>query len=171
MRYRFPEVTLYLDSALVGPAEATAAAAWKKVPVGMYLNSIAFFIVYHTAAVVCMRRVRAFTHGWSAGRARLAWIAIVVASALFWAWAETFLYFLQESVATNVWYEDRAAMLRYGSIFYAMYFIVSFPNVYRLDEDPEAPRWPLSRVVIEACFVGVASLTLLDLWANFIGAI
>ncbi len=171
MRYRFPEVTLYLDSALVGPSEETAAASWKKVPVGMYLNAIAFFIVYHTAAVVCMRRVRAFTHGWSKGSARIAWIAIVVVSALFWAWAETFLYFLQESVATNVWYEDRAAMLRYGSLFYAMYFVVSFPNVYRLDESPDEPRWPLSRVVIEACFVGIVSLTLLDLWANFVGEI
>ena len=74
-------------------------------------------------------------------------------------------------MATNVWYEDRAAMLRYGSIFYAMYFIVSFPNVYRLDENADQPRWPLSRVVIEACFVGVVSMTLLDLWANFIGEI
>ena len=171
MRYRFPEVTLYFDSALVGPSEQTAAAEWKKVPVGMYLNSIAFFIVYHTAAIVCMRRVRGFTNGWSKANARLAWVGIVFVSALFWAWAETFLYFLQEGVTTNVWYEDRAAMLRYGSFFYAMYFIVSFPNAYRLDENPEEPRWPLSRVVIEACFVGVASLTLLDLWANFIGQI
>jgi cycloeucalenol cycloisomerase len=61
-------------------------------------------------------------------------------------------------------------MLRFGSIFYAMYFIVSFPNVFRLDEDPGAP-WPLSRAVIEASFVAIASLTLLDFWANFIGPI
>jgi len=171
MRYRFPEVTLYFDSALVGPSEKLAAAGWKKVPVGMYLNSIAFFIVYHTAAIVCMRRVRGFTTGLSRGSAHLAWIVIVLATALLFAWAETFLYFLQESVATNVWYEDRAAMLRYGSIFYAMYFVVSFPNLYRLDENPTEPHWSLSRVIIEASFVGIASLTLLDLWANFIGPI
>ena len=61
MRYRFPLVTWYFDSALLGPDEATAAAEWKKVPVGMYLNTMAFFTVYHVAAVVCMRRVRTMT--------------------------------------------------------------------------------------------------------------
>jgi len=171
MRYRFPEVTLYFDSTLLGPAEETAAAAWMKVPVGMYLNSIAFFIVYHTAAIVCMRRVRTMTTGWSRGTQIVAWIGIVFVTALFFAWAETFLYFLQEGVSNNVWYEDREAMLRFGSFFYAMYFIVSFPNLYRLDENLEEPPWSLSRVVIEACFVGIVSLTLLDLWAKFIGPI
>ena len=171
MRYRFPEVTLYFDSALLGPAEEMAAAAWMKVPVGMYLNSIAFFIVYHTAAIVCMRRVRTMTTGWPVGSQRLAWVAIVLVTALFFAWAETFLYFLQEEVAANVWYEDRDAMLRFGSFFYALYFIVSFPNLYRLDESSAGPHWPLSRVAIEACFVAIVSLTLLDIWAQLIGPI
>jgi cycloeucalenol cycloisomerase len=171
LRYRFPEVTLYFDSALVGPAEATAAGTWQKVPPGMYLNSVAFFIVYHSAAIVCMRRVRSTTLGWSLGAQRAAWVGIVLAAALFFAWAETFFYFLASEVATNVWYVDQAAMLRYGSLFYAMYFVVSFPNVYRLDEDPGDPPWTLSRCVIEASFVGIASLTLLDLWARFVGPI
>ena len=170
MRYRFPEVTLYFDSALLGAAEDTALALHKKVPVGMYLSSIAFFVVYHSAAVVCMRRVRSMTTSWAPNTQRLSWVIIVLLAALFFAWAETFLYFLQESVATNVWYENRTAMLRYGSIFYAMYFVVSFPNVYRLEENP-GDRWTLGRTAVEACFVGVVSLTLLDLWARFIGPI
>jgi cycloeucalenol cycloisomerase len=170
LRYRFPEVTLYLDSSLIGPDEATAASEWMKVPVGMYLNSVAFFIVYHAAAVVCMRRVRATTAGWSAPLRRIAWVAIVGATALFFAWAETFLY-ITEDAAANVWYVDVPAMLRYGSFFYAIYFIVSFPNIYRLDEDPAEPAWSLSRCVIEASFVGIASLTLLELWAQLVGPI
>ena len=171
MRYRFPEVTLYLDTALLGPDEATAAGEWKKVPVGMYLNTMAFFIVYHTAAIVCMRRVRTMTTGLSEGGQRIAWVAIVIAAAIFFAWAETFFYFLQDEVAANVWYENRASMLRYGSFFYAMYFIVSFPNLYRLDENRTDPPWTYGRIVIEASFVGMATLTLLDLWANLIGPI
>jgi cycloeucalenol cycloisomerase len=170
LRYRFPEVSVYFDSALVGPDEATAASAWKKVPPGMYLNSVAFFLVYHSAAVVCMRRVRHFTLGLGTGARRAAWVAIVAAAALFFAWGETWLY-ITEDAAANVWYVDVPAMLRFGSIFYAMYFIVSFPNVYRLDEDPDAPPWSLSRTVIEACFVSMVSLLLLDLWANFVGPI
>jgi cycloeucalenol cycloisomerase len=62
-------------------------------------------------------------------------------------------------------------MLRWGSLFYALYFVVSFPTVYRLDEDPDAPRWSISRTVIEASFVGMTSLFLLDLWVHWIGPI
>ena len=170
LRYRFPEVGFYFDSALVGPDEAGAAAAWKKVPLGMYFNSVAFFIVYHTAAVVCMRRVRGLTLLWSAPLRRASWVLIVLGTALFFAWAETYLYITDEATA-NVWYVDVPAMLRWGSIFYAMYFVVSFPNVFRLDENVDLPRWTLSRTVIEACFVALVSMTLLDLWANFLGPI
>ena len=170
MRYRFPEVSLYFDSVLIGPEEETAAATWQKVPVGMYLNSVAFFIVYHTAAVVCMRRVRNLTTGFAAAPRRVAWFAIVGATALFFAWAETFFY-ITEDAAANVWYIDVPAMLRYGSFFYALYFVVSFPNVYRLDEDPTQPAWSLSRCVIEASFVAITSLTLMEIWAHTIGPI
>lgn len=170
LRYRFPEVTLYLDSASVGPDEATALATHQKVPVGMYLNSVAFFLVYHNAAVICMRRVWRATARFAPAARRAGWVAIVAATALFFAWAETRLY-ITEDAAANVWYVDVPAMLRFGSLFYAMYFVVSFPNVYRLDEEPGAPRWSLARCVVEACFVSMASLLLLDLWASFIGPI
>ena len=170
LRYRFPSVTLLFDSALIGPDEATAAGEWMKVPVGMYLNSVAFFIVYHTAAVSCMRRVRSMTTSWRPAARRVGWVAIVTATALFFAWVETFLY-ITEDAAANVWYVDVPAMLRYGSFFYALYFVVSFPNVYRLDEDPAQPSWSLSRCVIEAGFVAIASLTLMELWAQLLGPI
>jgi cycloeucalenol cycloisomerase len=170
LRYRFPGVGWSFDSALVGPDEATAAGEFKKVPPGMYLNAIAFFVVYHTAAVVCMRRVRTTTLGWPRGPQRIAWAAIVAATALFFAWAETRLY-VTEQAAANVWYVDLPRMLRWGSIFYAMYFVVSFPNVYRMDERPDEPRWTLPRTLVEASFVGMLSLTLLDLWARFLGPI
>jgi cycloeucalenol cycloisomerase len=170
LRYRFPEVGLYFDSALVGPDEATAAATFQKVPLGMYWNAIAFFVVYHTLAVICMRRVRTMTFAWSTAAQRAAWFVIVLATALFFAWAETRLY-ITEDAAANVWYVDLPRMLKWGSIFYAMYFVVSFPNVFRLDEHPDEPRWTLARTVIEASFVGIVSLLLIDLWAQFLGPI
>jgi cycloeucalenol cycloisomerase len=170
LRYRFPAVTLFFDSALVGPDEATAAAEGKRVPIGMYFNAVAFFLVYHTLAVVCMRRVRTTTTGLLPGVRRLCWAAIVAVTALFFAWAETRLYITQAATG-NVWYVDLPAMLRYGSIFYALYFVVSFPNVYRLDEDPGAPPWTLSRTIVEASFVSITSLLLLDLWARVLGPI
>jgi cycloeucalenol cycloisomerase len=136
----------------------------------MYSNAIAFFIVYHTLAVICMRRVRTMTLTWSIAAQRVTWTVIVLTTALFFAWAETRLY-MTDDAAANVWYIDLPRMLKWGSIFYAMYFVVSFPNVYRLDENPKEPRWSISRTVIEASFVGIVSLLLLDLWAQFLGPI
>ncbi len=168
LRYRFNDVSLYFDSVLVGPDEATALAQHKKVPPGMYLNSIAFFIVYHTAAVVLMRRIRSMTEGWGGAMKRIAWVVIVAATALFFAWAETYFY-ITDDAAANVWYVDLERMLKWGSIYYAMYFIVSFPNVFRLDE--EQNNWSLSRTVLEACAVSAISLLLLDLWALILGPV
>jgi len=46
------------------------------------------------------------------------------------------------------------------------YFIVSFPMVYRLDEDAEA-RWTVGRTAIEALAAGMLVFTLLDLVTRF----
>jgi len=170
IRYRFPHVTLYLDSALVGPDEATAMQNFEKVPLGMYFNAIAFFIVYHTTAVICMRRVKSMTAAAPQALRLLLWMATVAATAYFFAWAETFLY-VNSSARANVWYVDMPRMLSLGSACYALYFIVSFPNVFRLDEEPEGQRWPLSRCVIEASFVSMVVLLLLDAFTWVVGPI
>lgn len=170
LRYRFDDVTLYFDSALVGPDEATAAAEYKKVPPGMYLNAVAFFVVYHTLAIICMRRVWTMTLGWSRAARRVAWVVIVGVTALFFAWAETRLYITQ-AASGNVWYVDLGAMLTWGSVFYSLYFVVSFPSVYRLDETMSEPRWSRARTCLEAFAAGGISLLLIDLWAGFLGPI
>lgn len=62
-------------------------------------------------------------------------------------------------------------MLRFGTLCYATYFVVSFPSFFRLDEQPDQPPWSLTRTVIEASFVSITSLLLRDLWARFVGPI
>jgi len=153
MRYHFQFLSpqMYFDSYLLGPNEATALAEHKKIPIGMYLNTMAFFGVYHNAAVVCMRRVRTMFENKSAGVRQVAWIIIVILAALFFAWAETFFYMTGDS-AGIVWYENLPAMLKVGSFCYALYFVVSFPNVYRLEEDGQ--KWPWSRVIIDGTDTG-----------------
>lgn len=170
IRYRFPHVTLYLDSALLGPDESSALRNFEKVPIGMYFNAIAFFIIYHTGAVICMRRVRTLAPDAPRTLRWLLWALTVAATAYFFAWAETFLY-VNSSARANVWYVDQARMLSLGSVCYALYFIVSFPNVFRLDEAAQGPRWPLSRCVIEASFVSMLVLLLLDGFTWLVGPI
>jgi len=169
MRYNFPNVTLYFDSRLCGPDEASALANHEKIPLGIYLNTLAFFTVYHNAACVVMRRVKTLVAGTSPMVRWAGWIAIVAATAFFFAYAETFFY-IQPAVASTVYYIDKARMLAIGSFCYMLYFIVSFPDVYRLDEPP-GPKWNLMRCVVEAGFVSMVSLFLIDLFAWIYGPI
>lgn len=171
IRYHFPQVSWYFDSALLGPDEATALASYRKVPVGMYFNAIAFFIVYHSIAVVLMRRVRTMTLAAAAWLRALLWALTVAVAAYFFAWAETYFYVgVSDLSRANVWYVDIPRMLSLGSVCYALYFIVSFPNVYRLDEDAAQP-WTIGRTVIEASAVSMIVLLLLDLFTWVVGPI
>lgn len=170
MRYHFPQVTWYADSFLLGPDEASALQSFKKIPVGMYFNAIAFFMVYHTASVVCLRRIRTLTSDSPAPVRHVLWIITVAVTAFFFAWAETFFY-INSAATANVWYVDKARQLGIGSVCYALYFLVSFPNVYRLDENTSGERWSLARCVIEASFVSMLVLLLLDLFAWVVGPV
>ncbi len=169
LRYRFPHVTMYLDSALVGPDESTALATYQKVPPSMYMNAIVFFAVYHITAVIVMRRIRTTTFNWSSAAARfIAWCVIVALVAAFWGWGETYMYFVMiahpdDPSQMNVWYENLHNMLWVGSWFYGLYFIVAFPNVYRMDEEKVGERWTIRRVFVESSFVGMITLLLIDL--------
>lgn len=171
IRYRFPQVTWYFDSALLGPDEKTALQTFQKIPLGMYFNAVAFFIVYHTASVICMRRVRSLTLGAAPALRTLLWAVTVAAAAYFFAWAETFLYVNNAQAMKNVWYVDMPRMLSIGSACYALYFLVSFPNVYRLDEEGGGERWSLSRCAIEAGFTSMLIMLLLDLFTWIVGPI
>jgi cycloeucalenol cycloisomerase len=157
MVYHYPHLTWSFDSTLLGSGKQT-------VPIVMYLHAWYFFATYHTCSVIVMRRIRTSSLGGG-----ILWSAIAVAAtASLFAWAEVF-FTTGESVSHQFRYEDMAWMLRWGTCFYACFFIVSFPMVYRLDENPE-DDWPLSRVVIEALAAGMLVLFLLDLATKAIGA-
>lgn len=172
IRYHFPQVSWYLDSALLGPPEATALATYQKIPPGMYFNAIAFFIVYHSCSVVLMRRVRTLTLQAPAWRRAALWVLTVAVASYFFAWAETYFYVASTDLTRdNVWYVDLPRMLSIGSACYALYFIVSFPNVYRLDEDAAGERWSIYRTAMEAAAVSMVVLLLLDLFTWVVGPI
>ncbi|WZZ82706.1 hypothetical protein YC2023_103278 [Brassica napus] len=54
---------------------------------------------------------------------------------------------------------DRNAMYRVGCLFYALYFIVSFPMFFRMDEK-SSDKWNLSRVAIDA----LGASMLVEIW-------
>jgi cycloeucalenol cycloisomerase len=157
MRFNFP-TTWTLDAELVGRGTG-------KVPFTLYLQTQAYFMTYHTVAVLVMRRVRTSRIGGNS----LVMAAAVALLAYGIAYAETFVV-ANDFMVEQFHYLNRARMLSYGSILYGCAFIVSFPMVYRLDEGTDE-NWPLGRVVFESLAAGMLVMMLFDFWAKTIGPI
>jgi cycloeucalenol cycloisomerase len=54
-------------------------------------------------------------------------------------------------------------MYTVGSVFYSIYFCVSFPMFYRLDEEA-GDKWDLMRSVIDSLAAAMTVTILLDFW-------
>lgn len=157
MRYAFP-TRWTLDAALVGTGRG-------EVPVFMYPLTQAYFVSYHAAMLVALRRLhRALAPG-PARRLALAVATIVLAYAV--AYAET-LFMASDLISELFWYADKPRMLRWGSLFYACYFLVSLPLLYPMDEPPR-PRHTTGRAALEALAAGMLVLMILDALALLLG--
>ncbi|MCC6849001.1 MAG: hypothetical protein IT294_10915 [Deltaproteobacteria bacterium] len=157
MVYNYPQLAWRLDSALLGSGAQT-------VPFIMYPSAHFYFVTYHTLGVIVLRRIRTSDLGASAW---WFWPIAVLAVAYGFAWAETFAM-TDGAIAEQFTYRNLPRMLRWGSLFYATYFVVSFPMIYRLDERAR-DDWPLRRVAVEALAAGMLLLFLLDALTRFVG--
>lgn len=165
MRYAFP-AGWTLDAALVGSGRG-------QVPAFMYPLTQPYFISYHVAMIVVLRRVHralGLPH-LSPGTARwprlLALAAVAVALSYTIAFAET-LFMASPIISDLFWYADKPRMLRWGSLFYACYFFVSLPLLYRMDEPP-GPKYTPGRAALEALAAGMLVMMILDALALLLG--
>jgi cycloeucalenol cycloisomerase len=159
MVYNYPAIeTFNFDSALVGTGE-------QRVPVMMYLLTQAYFMTYHTTAIVVLRRLR--TSGLTG--IKVLWPLVVLAVAYFWAWMETRLM-ANPIIEHQFYYREMGRMLAYGSMFYATYFVASFPIFYHLDET-RTSNWSLTKTAGAACAAGLIMLVLLDFATRLFGPI
>lgn len=62
-------------------------------------------------------------------------------------------------------------MYTVGSVFYALYFVVSFPMFYRFEESPRSPRHTLWSTAVNSLGAGMLVTILLDFWRLIVGAI
>ncbi|KAM0982224.1 hypothetical protein ACFX2A_015473 [Malus domestica] len=142
--------------------------SWKmnNVPHTTFLLTHVCFLFYHVTSNITLRRLRHFTAAWPE---QVQWVAEA-------AWILAFSYFIAylETVAISNFpyyqFVDRASMYTVGSLFYAIYFIVSFPMFLRIDEKPGDP-WDLPRAAIDALGAAMLVTIILDLWRIFLGPI
>jgi cycloeucalenol cycloisomerase len=71
-------------------------------------------------------------------------------------------------IESQFYYRDVERMLAYGYLFYALYFVASFPIFYHLDEPHEA-KWSLMITAAAACTASMLMLFLLDFGAATFG--
>jgi cycloeucalenol cycloisomerase len=152
MRYAFP-TQWNLGAGLVGSG--------RDIPLFMYPLTHAYFATYHVAMLVALRRVHRALGDLSGRPARLlALLAAGLALAYSVAYAET-LFMASDFIRELFWYTDKPRMLRWGSLFYACYFFVSLPLLYRMDEPPRPPHTP-GRAALDALAAGMLVFMLLD---------
>lgn len=132
----------------------------------MYFMTHAYFCLYHALANVLIRRTRNATSHLGPLAQGLAEAALVFALSYATAFGETL------TIAHFPYYTfvDRGAMYRVGSLFYAIYFFVSFPMFFRMDEDGRKP-YTLWRAAVDALAAGMLVTCLLDFWRLGIGGI
>jgi cycloeucalenol cycloisomerase len=136
------------------------------IPHTTFLLAHVCFLFYHVASNIILRRVKNLVASWPDKLQWIAQAAVILAFSYFIAFLETF------AIANFPYYEfvDRASMYTVGSLFYAIYFIVSFPMFMRIDEKPSDP-WDLSRVAIDSLGAAMLVTIILDLWRIFLGPI
>lgn len=142
--------------------------SWKmnNVPHTTFLLTHVCFLFYHVTSNMTIRRLRhavADLPDYLRWAAEGAWI---LALSYFIAYLETL------AVSNFPYYEfvDRASMYKVGSLFYAIYFFVSFPMFLRIDEKP-GDLWELPRVAVDSLGAAMLVTIILDLWRIFLGPI
>lgn len=142
--------------------------SWKmnNVPHTTFLLTHVCFQFYHVVSNITLRKLR---HSITYLPESIQWAteaAWILALSYFIAYLETI------AISNFPYYEfvDRASMYKVGSLFYAIYFIVSFPMFLRIDEKPGDP-WDLPRVAIDSLGAAMLVTIILDLWRIFLGPI
>ncbi|XP_074316544.1 cycloeucalenol cycloisomerase [Silene latifolia] len=142
--------------------------SWKMndVPHTTFLLTHVCFLFYHVASNMTLRRLR---YALADVPEKIRWFmegAWILALSYFIAYLETI------AIANFPYYEfvDREAMYKVGCLFYAIYFVVSFPMFLRIDEKP-GDKWDLARVAVDALGAAMLVTIILDLWRIFLGPI
>ncbi|XP_039011112.1 cycloeucalenol cycloisomerase-like isoform X1 [Hibiscus syriacus] len=142
--------------------------SWKmnNVPHTTFLLTHVVFLFYHVTSNMTLRRLRHSIAGLSENIQLATEVAWILALSYFIAYLETL------AISNFPYYDfmDRASMYKVGSLFYAIYFIVSFPMFLRIDEKP-GDLWDLPRVAVDSLGAAMLVTIILDLWRIFLGPI
>lgn len=129
------------------------------VPIAMYLATHFYFSTYHFFSNALLRKV---VTTYQKGMVRnLLFVAVIVVFSYFTAFMET----LTISSYPYYSFEDRNMAFTYGSAFYGIYFLVSFPAFFTFDREIDKSHGKTVTVldtVVSSCGYGMIIMFLLD---------
>jgi cycloeucalenol cycloisomerase len=134
----------------------------------LYFMTHAYFCFYHSLSNMVIRRVHAATENSN----RL----FQVLSEVLTVFVLSYLTAIGETVTIShfPYYQflDRTKMYSIGSLFYAIYFFVSFPLFYRMDESTRpSTHYSIWRTVIDSLGGCMLVTLLLDFWRITYGSV
>lgn len=152
---------------LLGAGYTMPSHRINNIPIVMFLLTHAYFCLYHALSNIIIRRTRYATMHLGTRTSWLVVACVIFALAYLTAFMET------ATISQYPYYthKNKAMMYSVGSLFYAIYFWVSFPVFFFLDEDSKAPKAPLWRAPWDGLASGMLVTIILDLWRILIGPI
>ena len=147
-----------------GPLATGKGIEINQVPLSMFLFTHPYFMTYHVLAAPLLRATKVYLQKYPSPDILLGIFITLIAfmTAFIETWTISgFPYYT---------YPDFYTMLTKGSAFYGVFFVVTFPWFFRLDEDPR-DLWSLGRVVKEALAAMMVVLICADFMRLFISKI
>lgn len=134
--------------------------SWRlnNVPIPLYFATHFYFMFYHTLSNLILRKIHTRYQS-SFLRTIFIWLSIFAFS-YFTAFMET----LSISSFPDYAFEDRFMAYTVGSAFYGIYFIVSYPTFYQIDEVISKQNKPYTvyQTIMESLGASMLVLCLLD---------
>jgi cycloeucalenol cycloisomerase len=125
-----------------------------RTPVFLYFMTVAYFSTYYVVMSVLWR---------ATGRR---WLLLPLLG-FGVAFAET-ASMANPLMVPWFFYRDKTFALTWGSIVYGTIFVLSLPFVFRIDEEPGAPRPRLRALALEVCGVTMVALVAYEVYSTIL---
>ncbi|GAX76555.1 hypothetical protein CEUSTIGMA_g4001.t1 [Chlamydomonas eustigma] len=137
------------------------------IPLVMYLMTHAYFNFYHAISNIVLRKTQTSL---SKSPAWVRWTAMAIVVFVL-SYSTAFMETLTIAHYPYYTFVDRSRMYSVGSLFYAIYFFVSFPMFFRMDEEPSKKKWSAWNAVLDGLAAAMIVTILLDIWRISFGGI
>eukprot|EP00899_Mesostigma_viride_P025380 jgi/Mesvir1/6026/Mv00770-RA.1 len=139
-----------------------------RVPIPLYLLTHAYFCFYHSISNMTLRRLD--NTQWVASLPRPARLVVQAVAVVVLSYITAYMETLTIAHFEYYTFTDKTAMYTVGSLFYAIYFFISFPMFRRMDETA-TDKWTWTRAACDSLAAGMIVTILLDFWRLFVGPI